>query len=1092
MSKLTWKQWTQSPKDLKTYSRIASNVELFEYCVAAMNNGDFTMHACLQLSLEKDVAPNDFLASARKAWLALRYQIPPLAATISKGPDTDITMTYRVPTAEEADDWARETVNIYEGADGSLEDARFQVSSRPNPAEGSGLGCFVHVVPGASQREYGLVIVVNHSLFDGTGGKIVSGRFLTHLAEVLRAEGRAPEIAWGKETENLLPGYEEVMADAEADSNEKARKGTLDAVLGEIVRLAERAHTVRYAASYVPPDKPKRTRTRVASRVVDQETSACILTACKARGFTPNHVANAALSIVLARNNPPTPSTPDTASHVYWLAINCRDRLRPPYNGDAVYPFFAMNMYPLAIPVKDAYLPESAPKDEVKKRLLALTEQVKPTYVYGKTLPALLAIEQELMGMLIGPVLAAGTMPPQTNPLFMADGDANKQIPITCPGAFTVSRYMMSVNKRDGAPICRLQTFGGKLIFNLDYNPDAIPRDVAEEWTQAWADTTALIAQRPCVHVCEAVYVRMSMLSALSLFLPSPLLTTMALLTAATMAAPSLPELLSSNRAPTDNERQSTLALIQSWRREEAALEAEVSALQAALTQKFAKLEDVRGRIHLHRGALSSLRSLPLEVLQHIFRFTLPTAHNALLSPDEPPILLTRVCRAWREVALSTPELWASFHVVCTPFDTDMSEQARQVVELRLRAVETWLARSGTWPLDISIHAEYLPVSGNASTVTSVLRTVLSHSRRWRDLAVVATMEEMAELLPLRLDLPQLRSFAFCELGQSVHPDTVERSQPLFLSGARNLQHVTLLYRRSDQLKALRVLPLQNMVSLHLCARYSIVALHDGLQHLVGACVHLQHLRLKLISSGREDFVGPEVAQTTYRGSPTVLPDLATLDLSCYPAIAKALFDRVSAPSLSSLSLSLIGCVFRDGPESTALARFLRRSGVPVRKLCITTYEEDILHECLPYLPHLEELVINRRANGWTPGLSALEPLLHEGHAMACPYLQLAEFDRCDVDLQWLLQFLQARASNLDHGPPVLRSVKAYFSTPPSDNVEELVAPFRLAGVHVEMHWNERKQERQYHPRIGVDWEAVVEEMSGDVNEWDTGGAWGI
>lgn len=43
-------------------------------------------------------------------------------------------------------------------------------------------------------------------------------------------------------------------------------------------------------------------------------------------------------------------------------------------------------------------------------------------------------------------------MPPQTNPLFMADGDANKQIPTACSGAFTVSRYMMSVNKRDGAP----------------------------------------------------------------------------------------------------------------------------------------------------------------------------------------------------------------------------------------------------------------------------------------------------------------------------------------------------------------------------------------------------------------------------------------------------------------------------------------------------------------------------------------------------------------------------------------------------------------------------------------------------------------
>ncbi|KAL1674874.1 hypothetical protein EV122DRAFT_293124 [Schizophyllum commune] len=987
MSRLTWKQWTQSPEDPKSYSRIASNVELFEYCVAAMNNGDFTMHACLQLSLEKDVAHTDFLASARKAWLALRYQIPPLAATISKGPGTDITMTYRVPTTEEANAWARETVNIYDGAHGSLEEARFQVSSRPNPAEGSGLGCFVHVVPGASQREYGLVIVVNHSLFDGTGGKIVSGRFLNHLAEVLRADRRAPDVSWGREIENLLPGYEEVMSDTEAAADEKARKGTLDAVLGEIVRLAERAHTLTYAANYVPPDKPKRTSTRVASRVVDQETSARIIAACKARGYTPNHVANAALSIVLARNNPPTPSTPDTASHVYWLAINCRNRLRVPYNGDAVYPFFAMNMYPLAIPVKDAYLPESAPKDEVKDRLLALTEQVKPTYVYGKTLPALLAIEQELMGMLIGPVLAAGTMPPQTNPLFMADGDANKQIPTACAGAFTVARYMMSVNKRDGAPICRLQAFAGKLVFNMDYNPDAIPREVAEEWTQAWVDTTALIAY--------------------------PLLTAMELLTAATMAAPSLLGLLSSNRASTDDERQSALALIQDWRAEEAALEAEVRVLQAALTQKSAQMED----------------------------------------------------------------LWASFHVVCTPFDRDMSERAREVVELRLRAVETWLARSGTWPLDISIHADGDLEGGpqSTSTVTAVLRAILPHNRRWRHMAVVATMEEMAELLPLHLDLPQLRSFAFCQLGQSVHLGADESFWPIVLSGAHSLQHVTLLYKRSDQLKAISVLPLQNMVSLHLCTEYTTAALHKSLQHLVGACVHLQHLRLKLVPSRREGFGEPEEAQTTYRGSPTVLPDLATLDLSCEPAMAKALFDRVFAPSLGSLSLSII-----------------RR--VPIRNFCITTYDAEILQKCLPYLPHLEELVIHRHPvnAAWTPRPSVLELLLQEGPAMACPFLQSAEIDGFGVDIQWLLQFLRARAPNLHNGQPVLRSVKAYFSTPPSDNVEQLVAPFRLAGIHVNMHWNERKQELKYRPRIGADVEKVIEGMSRDMDDWDSGGSWGV
>ncbi|KAL1696801.1 hypothetical protein GGG16DRAFT_42486 [Schizophyllum commune] len=568
------------------------------------------------------------------------------------------------------------------------------------------------------------------------------------------------------------------------------------------------------------------------------------------------------------------------------------------------------------------------------------------------------------------------------------------------------------------------------------------------------------------------------------------------------MAAPSLLGLLSSNRAPTADERQSTLALIQNWRAEEAALEAEVRALQAALTQKSAQLEDVRGRIHLHRGALSPLRSLPLEVLQHIFRLTLPTTHNALLSPDEPPLLLTRNCRAWREVALSTPELWASFHVVCTPFDTDMSEQARQVVELRLRAVETWLARSGTWPLDISIRAEYLPILMEGgrrltSTVTSVLRAILPHSRRWRNLTVTATVEEMAELLPLRLDLPQLRSFALCELGwQSVQPGTDGRCRPVFLSGAQSLQHVTLLYRRSDQLEALSVLSLRNMVSLHLCAEYTNGALHDGLQHLIGACVHLQHLRLKLTPSDRGRFVVPGEEQAPFRGSPTVLPDLATLDLACYPEITKALFDRISAPSLSSLSLSMICYLLRDGPQSTALALFLRRSGVPVRKLCLTAYEVETLHECLPYLPHLEELVFNRRRNDaerqWTPKPSALEPLLLEGHAMTCPLLRSAKLlDGLGVDMQWLLRFLRARAPNVHNGQPVLRFVEAYLSTPPSDNVEELLAPFRLAGVRVDMQWTERKQERKYRPGIGADVEKVVEEMSRDTDDRGSGGGWG-
>lgn len=507
MAGLDWKQWTQSASDPRSYARLANNAELFEHCMQTMGGGDFIMHLCLTLCLESDVSPSGFLASARQAWLALRRQIPSIGATIT-GYGFDLTVTYRVPTEAEADAWARETVTLYEGGGGDIDEARFQLSSRPNPAEGSALGCFVYVVPTSNRREYGVVLVLNHTLFDGTGGKVVGGHYVDQLANALRSGSSVPRITWGDEVKNLLPGYATIMAETEL-TDEESVKDAVNGLLGDVVSTAAIAHTVTYATKYIA-NKDARTSTRVAVRELDQETSTRILAACKARGWSVNHVANTALSMVLASNNPPSTSTldsaststsdsaststPDRAAHVFWLAINCRDRLRPPYNAPRAYSAFAMCLMPLAIPIQDTFVPDEAPLDERKKRLLSVTANVvQPVYARAKTYPALLASEQELLGMMLGPVIAAGGLPPQTNPLFLADGDAGKQIPSSCPGAFNVKRCVMSVNKRDGVPVCRLHSHGGQLVFNMDYNPEAIPREVVEGWTQAWVDTVSLI-----------------------------------------------------------------------------------------------------------------------------------------------------------------------------------------------------------------------------------------------------------------------------------------------------------------------------------------------------------------------------------------------------------------------------------------------------------------------------------------------------------------------------------------------------------------------------------------------------------------------
>ncbi|KAL1753501.1 hypothetical protein FB107DRAFT_217659, partial [Schizophyllum commune] len=200
--------------------------------------------------------------------------------------------------------------------------------------------------------------------------------------------------------------------------------------------------------------------------------------------------------------------------------------------------------------------------------------------------------------------------------------------------------------------------------------------------------------------------------------------------------------------------------------------------------------------------------------------------------------------------------------------------------------------------------------------------------------------------------------------------------------------------------------------------------------------------------------------------------------------VAISLFDRVSAPSLQSLSLSIEGFVSRDALESRALSYFLIRSGAPVNRLRTTTDGAKLLRDCLPHFPDLESLAIYQTRDLQWPHAVVLELLLQEGPDMPCPLLRSAEFDRCDVTVDWLLRFLRARASRLHNGHPVLRSVKARLSTPPSDNVDELVAPFRKRGVHVDVGWDERKQERDYRPMDGADWEMVVEEMDGHVEEY--------
>ncbi|KAG2118694.1 uncharacterized protein F5147DRAFT_183390 [Suillus discolor] len=50
--------------------------------------------------------------------------------------------------------------------------------------------------------------------------------------------------------------------------------------------------------------------------------------------------------------------------------------------------------------------------------------------------------------------------------------------------------------------------------------------------------------------------------------------------------------------------------------------------------------------------------SLPTEIVAQIFLYCIPEDRNSIPAPDLAPMLLTTVCRRWREVAVDMPDLW--------------------------------------------------------------------------------------------------------------------------------------------------------------------------------------------------------------------------------------------------------------------------------------------------------------------------------------------------------------------------------------------------------------------------------------------------
>ncbi|KAG1886172.1 hypothetical protein F4604DRAFT_1724979 [Suillus subluteus] len=95
----------------------------------------------------------------------------------------------------------------------------------------------------------------------------------------------------------------------------------------------------------------------------------------------------------------------------------------------------------------------------------------------------------------------------------------------------------------------------------------------------------------------------------------------------------------------------------------------------------------------LHTSLPSLISRLPTEILSEIFLYCLPEDEHLLYASRQAPMLLTRVCRRWREIAVGLPRLWCSLQV-------DFWYEDWQT---RALCYDSWLKRSGGRPLSLRL-----------------------------------------------------------------------------------------------------------------------------------------------------------------------------------------------------------------------------------------------------------------------------------------------------------------------------------------------------------------------------------------------------
>lgn len=331
-----------------------------------------------------------------------------------------------------------------------------------------------------------------------------------------------------------------------------------------------------------------------------------------------------------------------------------------------------------------------------------------------------------------------------------------------------------------------------------------------------------------------------------------------------------------------------------------------LAAIQAKLEENSAH---VRGSLLAHKALTSPARRIPPEILGEVFYHCLSKTPYITPRDVESPMVLARVCRHWREVAISTPRLWSSLSIYLH----------RTACKAYRRGCESWLGRAKSVSLTLRVLNDVNMFAAEPTSLSSVvqwLRPLIGQSSDlwWHGPSLPALFVPDTET-----DLPiqRLRITAHRETPSIHFPGPATRLR------SASLQCLNYDLQSLDKIN----LPWDSLVELNM--HFALFSSPLFVQ-LLTRCGHLRTLVVSCLSVDE----GPlRVLRTLAPGSITHTR-LRRIEVKVIRAALDAIFAALTLPALEDLDVCF--CYReRDPWPHAAFMDMVERSRCPLKRLTV-------------------------------------------------------------------------------------------------------------------------------------------------------------